>query len=84
VIVDRSSALLVALLTYRKDLPADIKKDIKEVAINLASYPRGKQILTLFKIGAFCPFQSSDFDPLLKLIKDNESLLAVSKSKSRH
>ncbi len=84
VIVDRSPFLLVGLLAYRRDLPANLKKEIKEVAVNLASYPRGKQILTLFKIGAFRPFQSSDFDPLLELIKDNKPLLSVSKSKSRH
>ena len=83
-IMKRSPFLVVGLLAYRKDLPANVKKEVTKVAVNLASYPRGQQILTPFKIGKFRPFQSSDFDSLLELIKENKSLLSVSKSKIRH
>jgi len=65
-----SPALMVGILTVRKDVPEDIKKGVAEVAVNLASYPKGKQILTLFRIGGFRHIQSTDLDSVLELIKE--------------
>jgi ABC-type phosphate/phosphonate transport system substrate-binding protein len=61
---------MIGLLTVRKDLSETIKKAVLEVAVNLASYPRGKQILTLFRIGGFRYFQPSDLDSVLELINE--------------
>jgi ABC-type phosphate/phosphonate transport system substrate-binding protein len=68
-IAARSPSLMIGILTGRKDVPEDIKKAVAEVAVNLASYPKGKQILTLFRIGGFRHFQASDLDSVLELIK---------------
>jgi ABC-type phosphate/phosphonate transport system substrate-binding protein len=69
-IVTRSPSLMIGLLAVRKDLSDTLRKGVTEVAVNLASYPRGKQILTLFKIGGFRYFQTSDLDSVQELIKE--------------
>jgi ABC-type phosphate/phosphonate transport system substrate-binding protein len=81
VVLERSSYLLVGMVAYRSDLPGNVKKEIKEIAVRLASYPKGNQILTLFKIGAFCDFQSSDLDSLLELMREDKGILSASKTK---
>ena len=68
----RSQALLIGLLAVRQDLSDSLKKSVAEIAVNLASYPKGKQILTLFKIGGFRHFQSADLDSVLELIKEQD------------
>ncbi len=70
----RSPSLLIGLLAVRKDVSETIKKAVAEVAVNLASYPKGKQILTLFRIGGFRHFQPTDLDSVLELIKEQNKI----------
>jgi ABC-type phosphate/phosphonate transport system substrate-binding protein len=69
-IAARSPALVIGLLAVRQDVSETLKKTVAEIAVNLASYPKGKQILTLFRIGGFRHFQLSDLDSVLELIKE--------------
>jgi ABC-type phosphate/phosphonate transport system substrate-binding protein len=74
VIAAKSPLLLNGLLAVRKGVPESIRKGVADAAVNLASYPKGKQILTLFKIGGFCHFQPSDLDSVAELLKEQNKL----------
>jgi ABC-type phosphate/phosphonate transport system substrate-binding protein len=67
-----SPSLMIGILTVRKDVPEIVKKGVADVAVNLASYPKGKQILTLFRIGGFRHIQPADLDSVLELIKEQD------------
>jgi hypothetical protein len=62
------SSFLDAIFCFHKQLRADIKSQITEVALNIRATPTGKQILTLFQIDAITAFKPSLLDITLSLL----------------
>ncbi len=66
-IIASSPRYLQSLLTVRKDLPDDVKEQIIAASLKLSSYPRGCQILNLFRTGGVTRFKPSYLKSLQEL-----------------
>lgn len=66
-IVSISPGLLQGVGIYRRAFPKDLRKKIEAVFRNFKTYPRGKQVLTLFQIDDLKIPTSHDFDETRKL-----------------
>jgi ABC-type phosphate/phosphonate transport system substrate-binding protein len=56
-IIASSPRYLQSLLTVRKNLPDDVKEQIIAASLKLSGYPRGCQILNLFRTGGVTPLK---------------------------
>jgi len=69
-IVSISPGLLQGVGIYRHSYPKDLRKRIEAVFRNFKTYPRGKQVLTLFQIDDLEIPSSHDFDETRKLYRE--------------
>jgi ABC-type phosphate/phosphonate transport system substrate-binding protein len=58
------------LTAFREDIKPEAKQRIIASALNLHTYPRGRQILTLFKTEQVVRLPKNYFDNLIRLLKD--------------
>jgi ABC-type phosphate/phosphonate transport system substrate-binding protein len=71
-IIASSPRYIQALLAVRKTLPEDLKEKIIEASLKLSSYPRGSQILNLFRTGGVTRFNPA-------YLKNVQELMAKSR-----
>jgi ABC-type phosphate/phosphonate transport system substrate-binding protein len=58
-IIACSPRYIQSLLTVRKNLPDAVKEKIIDAGLKLSSYPRGSQILNLFRSGGVTRFKEA-------------------------
>jgi ABC-type phosphate/phosphonate transport system substrate-binding protein len=71
-----SPDLLDNMALFRKGMNEEIKVKALEVAGRLKTYPRGKQILMLFKVDDLAKIKDSDLQSLRDLINEHDKLKA--------
>jgi ABC-type phosphate/phosphonate transport system substrate-binding protein len=71
-----SPELLDNMAVFRKGLNDEIKRKSLEVAAKLKTYPRGKQILMLFKVDDLAPLKEADLQGLRELMTEHDKLRA--------
>jgi ABC-type phosphate/phosphonate transport system substrate-binding protein len=71
-----SQELLDNMAVFRKGLNDEIKRKSLEVAARLKTYPRGKQILMLFKVEDLSPLREADLTGLRELMNEYDKLKA--------
>ena len=70
-----SSPLFVdSVMLFRKGYNSDNKKIFIDIALNLKKYPQGKQIMTLFQVDGFAPFNESYLANVITLMQESGKL----------
>jgi ABC-type phosphate/phosphonate transport system substrate-binding protein len=69
-----SPEMIDTLALFRKDYSQNCKELIREKGLQLATYPRGKQILTLLKIDGITTVRESELDSLKKIYFEHEQV----------
>ena len=69
-IMAHSPRYLQTLLAVRKTLPAALKEKIIDAGLKLSSYPRGSQILNLFRSGGVTRFNAANLKSLQELTQN--------------
>jgi ABC-type phosphate/phosphonate transport system substrate-binding protein len=73
-VISTSPLFVLGLVVFRKDFNEEYRKKIIDTALGFKKLPSGKQILTLFRVDDFFPFQNSDLNTLLELLEEHKHL----------
>jgi len=66
-IISTSPGLLQGVSIYRSGYPKILREKIETICLRLKTYPRGKQVLTLFQIDDLAIPSRNDFDETRRL-----------------
>ena len=77
----KSPGFVLGFVCLRKDLTPEIKQDIINSGLTMHENPRGRQLLTFFRMDKIVLFKSGYLDALIALRKEYYDLLARSEGK---
>jgi len=72
--IARSAPYLKSMFCFTKNIDETEKKNIREVALNIDSYARGRQILTLFRFDGIFPFKSDYLENIESLFFEHTKI----------
>jgi phosphonate transport system substrate-binding protein len=79
-IVAFSPCFVTGVISFRRDISPEIKTQLVDSILKLTTLPRGKQILTLYKVDGFFPCKPTHFDSVNELIQEHKKKLTGNKN----
>lgn len=73
-VLRESQDFLGGVVLFPRDMDGEKKRTLKKICLRMSTYPKGMQILTLFRIDNLIEFPSGALDSLEQLLREHETL----------